>query len=171
MTAPDQCCINARKPLPGRRPHMTQSGLRPALHVLVVISIKGAGVARHLLLGRLPHARSSPNGCAASACSFVRGRSGISGRVAAFHQGLQQSGRSIGRNVWIDTRWATNADDLRKHAAELAALASDVILAFGSSTVGALLQATRTVPIIFPVAADPDSLSRPGGNATGFMNF
>ena len=75
-------------------------------------------------------------------------------------------------------RWAAgNADEIRKHAAELAALAPDVILASGSATVGPLLQATRTVPIVFPIVADPvgagfvDSLARPGGNATGFMLF
>ena len=78
----------------------------------------------------------------------------------------------------IDTRWATaNAAEIRRHAAELVALAPDVILAHGASTVGPLLQATRTVPIVFPFASDPvaagfvDSLSRPGGNATGFMNY
>ena len=99
-------------------------------------------------------------------------------RVGAFLQGLQQSGWSIGRNVRIDTRWATaNVADIRRHAAELAALAPDVILAHGTSTVGPLLQATRTVPIVFPVASDPvgagfvDSLARPGGNATGFMEL
>ena len=99
-------------------------------------------------------------------------------RVAAFLQGLQQLGWTIGRNVRIDTRWATaNAADIRRHAAELVALAPDVILAHGASTVGPLLQATRTVPIVFPVVADPvgagfvDSLARPGGNATGFMTF
>src|SRR6266516_1863104 len=98
-------------------------------------------------------------------------------RVGAFLQGLQQSGWSIGRNVRIDTRWATaNAADIRRHAAELAALAPDVILAHGTSTVGPLLQATRTVPVVFPVISDPvaagfiDSLARPGGNATGFMS-
>jgi putative tryptophan/tyrosine transport system substrate-binding protein len=98
-------------------------------------------------------------------------------RVGAFLQGLQQLGWSIGRNVRIDARWATtNAGDIRRHAAELAALAPDVILAHGSSTVGPLLQATRTVPIVFPVLADPvgagfvDSLARPGGNVTGFMS-
>jgi putative tryptophan/tyrosine transport system substrate-binding protein len=70
-----------------------------------------------------------------------------------------------------------NATETRRHAAELAALAPDVILAHGSSTVGPLLQATRTVPIVFPVIADPvgagfvDSLARPGGNATGFMEL
>ena len=98
--------------------------------------------------------------------------------VGAFLQGLAQSGWTIGRNVRIDTRWAAgNADDIRRHAAELVALAPDVILAHGASTVGPLLQATRTVPIVFPVVGDPvgagfvDSLARPGGNATGFMSF
>ena len=99
-------------------------------------------------------------------------------RVGAFLQALALLGWTIGRNVRIDTRWATtNAAHIRKHAAELAALAPDVILAHGSSTVGPLLQATRTVPIVFPVVPDPvgagfvDSLARPGGNATGFMTY
>ena len=75
-------------------------------------------------------------------------------RIGAFLQGLAQLGWTIGRNVRIDTRWATaNAADIRRHAAELAALAPDVILAHGSSTVGPLLQATRTVPIVFPISA------------------
>jgi len=97
--------------------------------------------------------------------------------VGAFLQGLQSLGWSIGRNVRIDTRWATDAGEIRRHAAELAALAPDVILAHGASTVGALLQATRTVPIVFPVVSDPvaagyvDSMARPGGNATGFTSF
>ena len=97
-------------------------------------------------------------------------------RIGAFLQGLQQSDWTIGRNVRIDIRWATtNAAEIRRHAAELAALAPDVILAHGGSTVRPLLQATRTVPIVFPIAGDPvaagfvDSLARPGGNATGFM--
>jgi putative ABC transport system substrate-binding protein len=78
--------------------------------------------------------------------------------------------------VRIETRWAgTDANGIRNHAAELAALAPDVILAQGSSTVAPLLQATRTVAIVFPVVGDPvgsgfvQSLARPGGNATGFM--
>src|SRR5215472_11140771 len=97
--------------------------------------------------------------------------------VGAFLQALAQSGWTIGHNVRIDTRWATNSDDIRKHAGELIALAPDVVLAFGTSTVGPLLQITRTVPIVFPVAADPvgagfvNSLARPGGNATGFTSF
>jgi putative ABC transport system substrate-binding protein len=98
-------------------------------------------------------------------------------RLGAFHQGLALLGWTIGRNVRIDTRWAANAADIRRHAAELAALAPDVILAHGASTVGPLLQATRTVPIVFPVVIDPvgagfvASLARPGGNATGFTIY
>ncbi|HEY4836309.1 MAG TPA: ABC transporter substrate-binding protein [Bradyrhizobium sp.] len=100
-------------------------------------------------------------------------------RIAAFAQGLAQLGWADGRNVRIDTRWATtNADDIRRHAAELAALAPDVILAAsGTATVAPLLQATRTVPIVFVLAIDPvgagfvASLARPGGNATGFTIF
>jgi putative tryptophan/tyrosine transport system substrate-binding protein len=96
--------------------------------------------------------------------------------VGAFLQALALLGWTIGRNVRIDTRWTgANAAEIRRQAAELAALAPDVILAHGASTVGPLLQATRTVPIVFPVVSDPvaagfvDSLARPGGNATGFM--
>jgi ABC-type uncharacterized transport system substrate-binding protein len=96
--------------------------------------------------------------------------------VAAFHQWLALLGWTIGRNVRIDTRWTRgNAADTRRHAAELVALAPDVIVAHGGATVGAMLQATRRIPIVFPVVSDPvaaglvDSLARPGGNATGFM--
>jgi putative ABC transport system substrate-binding protein len=99
-------------------------------------------------------------------------------RVGAFLQALALLGWTIGRNMRIDTRWATpNAADIRRQAAELVALAPDVILAQGGTTVGPLLQATRTVPIVFPAIGDPvgagyvDSLARPGGNATGFMSF
>jgi putative ABC transport system substrate-binding protein len=99
-------------------------------------------------------------------------------RLVAFYQELALLGWSIGRNVRIDTHWATaNAAEIRKHAEELATLAPDVILATGDSTVPPLLQATRTVPIVFPLAGDPvgagfvDSLARPGGNATGFMLY
>ena len=97
-------------------------------------------------------------------------------RIAAFHQELALLGWIIGRNVRIDARWATtNPAEIRRHATELAALAPDVILATGDSTMPPLLEATRTVPIVFPVVSDPvgagyvDSLARPGGNATGFM--
>ena len=97
-------------------------------------------------------------------------------RVGAFQQALALLGWTIGRNVRIDTRWGTtSAAELRRQAAELAALAPDVLLAGGASTLGPLLQATRTVPIVFTLGVDPvgagvvDSLARPGGNATGFM--
>jgi putative ABC transport system substrate-binding protein len=98
--------------------------------------------------------------------------------VGAFLQELAKSGWSIGHNVRIDIRWATdNSDAVRRHAAELAALAPDVVLVPGASTLGPLLQVNRTVPIVFTIVADPvgagfiDSLARPGGNATGFTSF
>jgi ABC-type uncharacterized transport system substrate-binding protein len=98
--------------------------------------------------------------------------------AGAFVQALTESGWSVDRNVSIDTRWTTaNADAIRRHAAELVALAPDFILAPGASTVGPLLQVTRTVPIVFAIVADPvgagfvDNLARPGGNATGFMSY
>jgi putative tryptophan/tyrosine transport system substrate-binding protein len=100
-------------------------------------------------------------------------------RIAAFAQRLAQLGWADGRNVRIDTRWATtNSDDIRRHAIELAALAPDVILAAtGTATLAPLLQATRTVPIVFALVIDPvgsgfvASLAQPGGNATGFTLF
>jgi putative ABC transport system substrate-binding protein len=97
--------------------------------------------------------------------------------VGSFLQALALAGWSIGRNLRIDSRWATTNADIGRHAAELAALAPDVILAHGAQTVGPLLQATRAVPIVFPTVIDPigagfiGSLARPGGNATGFMGF
>ena len=99
-------------------------------------------------------------------------------RSAAFVQGLQQLGWTDGRNIRIDYRWgAGDADNMRKYAAELVALAPDVILASGTASVAPLLQATRTVPIVFVQVTDPvgagfvDSLAHPGGNATGFLLF
>jgi putative ABC transport system substrate-binding protein len=99
-------------------------------------------------------------------------------RNAAFLQGLQQLGWTVGRNVRIDYRWsAGNADDTRRYATELVALAPDVILATGVSAVGPLQQVTRAVPIVFAAVPDPvgagivDSLARPGGNVTGFSTF
>jgi ABC-type uncharacterized transport system substrate-binding protein len=99
-------------------------------------------------------------------------------RRAAFLQGLQQFGWTEGHNVRIDYRWAAaGADRFRSYAAELVALAPDVIVATGAPGTGPLLQATRTVPIVFVNVADPvgagyvDSLARPGGNATGFITF
>ena len=99
-------------------------------------------------------------------------------RIAAFKQSLQELGWIEGGNVRIETRWAGGDDGLvRKHAAELAALAPDVILTSGSVTVRPVQQATGTVPIVFVQVVDPvgsgyvDSLSRPGGNTTGFTLF
>ena len=99
-------------------------------------------------------------------------------RNAAFVQGLAQFGWTDGGNVRSETRWAAgDAERIRRIVAELVTLAPDVIVATGSPTVGPLLQATRTVPIVFVYVADPvgagfvDSLARPGGNATGFTNF
>jgi putative ABC transport system substrate-binding protein len=98
--------------------------------------------------------------------------------VGAFLQGLAQLGWITGRNIRIETRWTKfDAENARQYASELVALQPDVILATGTSTVGPLLRLTRTVPIVFPLAADPvaaglvESLARPGGNATGFMSF
>jgi len=99
-------------------------------------------------------------------------------RHAAFEQTLQALGWTKDRNVRIDYRWATgDAGRIRKYAAELLALKPDVILTSGSVTVAPLLQATRTVPIVFVQVVDPvggglvESLARPGGNATGFTQF
>jgi putative ABC transport system substrate-binding protein len=99
-------------------------------------------------------------------------------RSAAFLQELQQLGWTDGRNIRIDYRWgAGDPENIRKYAAELVALAPDVILASGTATVGPLLQATRSVPIVFAQVTDPvgagfiDSLAHPGGNATGFLLF
>jgi putative ABC transport system substrate-binding protein len=98
-------------------------------------------------------------------------------RIAAFAQGLQELGWSVGGNIRIDYRWSTSDTDRRKNAAELVALAPDLILATSGAILGALQQASRTVPIVFVNVIDPvgggwvESLARPGGNATGFTAF
>jgi len=99
-------------------------------------------------------------------------------RITAFVQGLQERGWTDGRNVRIDYRFGLgDADRLRRYAAELVALAPDVVLAGGGTAVAALQQATRTLPIVFANVNDPvgggfvASLARPGGNATGFMSY
>jgi ABC-type uncharacterized transport system substrate-binding protein len=99
-------------------------------------------------------------------------------RLAAFNKVLEELGWTDGRNVRIDIRWAAgNTADARKYAVELVALAPDVIFVNGGAALESLLQATRSVPIVFAVVADPvgsgfvDRLSRPGGNATGFLMF
>jgi len=99
-------------------------------------------------------------------------------RVAAFLQGLQETGWAVGRNAQIDIRWGMgDAERSRKNATELVALAPDVVFATTFPTVAALQQATRAVPIVFAGVIDPvgaglvASLSRPGGNTTGFAGF
>jgi putative ABC transport system substrate-binding protein len=96
-------------------------------------------------------------------------------RLAALLQGLQEAGWAVGRNVRIDLRWGGgDADSFRKQAAELVALAPDVLFASGIPAAAPLAQATRTVPIVFAQVVDPvgsglvASLARPGGNVTGF---
>ena len=150
---------------------------------------QGAGMRRREFIGLVGGAAAWPVVARAQKDDRVR-RIGVlfasaaddvefQARNAGFLQGLQQLGWIDGRNVRIDTRWATtNPDDIRRHAAELAALAPDVILAAtGTATVAPLLQATRAVPIVFAVVIDPvgagfvASLARPGGNATGFTIF
>jgi putative tryptophan/tyrosine transport system substrate-binding protein len=98
--------------------------------------------------------------------------------VTAFLQALQQLGWSEGHNLRIDYRWGRgNAANTRKYAQELVALVPDVLMVSGASSLTPLLQATRTLPIVFTSVADPvgagfvESLSRPGGNATGFIQF
>jgi putative ABC transport system substrate-binding protein len=99
-------------------------------------------------------------------------------RVAAFKQGLQQLGWEEGRNVRIDTRWGEDeVERERKYAAELVALAPDVILSSGTLSATALQHAGATIPVVFVLVVDPvgvglvDNLARPGGNVTGFMTY
>jgi putative ABC transport system substrate-binding protein len=98
-------------------------------------------------------------------------------RARTFLQALQQLGWTIGQNLQIESRWATTNDEIRRHAAELAALAPDAILTASSPALAALQQATRSVPIVFVTVIDPvgsgfvESLARPGGNTTGFLLF
>ncbi len=139
-------------------------------------------------LAVLPARFQRNSGLAPGPLATPRGRIGVlmaaaddpigQARLAAFQNGLQQFGWIADRNVRIDTRWtAGDPDRHRKYAAELVALAPDVILASGGSTVGPLRQATRSVPIVFTETADPvgagfvESLARPGGNITGFLSF
>ena len=98
--------------------------------------------------------------------------------VAAFQQGMQEFGWSVGRNLRVDLRWGgDDADRTRRYAAELAALSPDVMLAAGGPVVSAMQRASRTVPIVFAQSIDPvgagvvASLARPGGNVTGFTQF
>jgi putative tryptophan/tyrosine transport system substrate-binding protein len=129
-----------------------------------------------------PHlARAQPNGQIrriAALMPFTATDAQAQARNAAFLQGLQQLGWTVGRNIQIDYRWsAGNVDDTRKYASELVALAPEIIFAPGTTAVGPLLQVTRSIPVVFAIVADPvgsgfvNSLSRPGRNATGFMTY
>jgi putative ABC transport system substrate-binding protein len=109
---------------------------------------------------------------------FVAGDPEAQIRSTVLAQTLQQLGWTVGRNVQIDYRFAGGeADRVRQYAAELVALAPDVIVTVGSITVAPMQQATRTIPIVFTGLTDPvgagivQTLARPGGNATGFINF
>jgi putative ABC transport system substrate-binding protein len=99
-------------------------------------------------------------------------------RLTAFAQALQQLGWTVGQNVRVDYRWGPgNAETMRKYATELVTLSPDVVLAYSSAAVPPLLEASRSVPIVFAGVADPvaagfvESLARPGGNATGFTVY
>ena len=138
------------------------------------ITLLGGAAAAWPLAARA----QQPSGCGASACSWPSPRTIRKRRPASRRscRGCSNWAGPTAATCGSTIRWAAaNADGIRKYAAELAALAPDVILATGSSIVAPLLQATRTVPIVFAIVADPvgagfvDSLARPGGNATGFM--
>jgi ABC-type uncharacterized transport system substrate-binding protein len=145
-----------------RREFITVLGGSAAAWPIVALAQKGERMRR---IGVLPGAgdRDDPR---------------LRPNISAFVQTLQQLGWTDGRNVKIDYRWpAGDADKARKYAAELVALAPDVILTVSSVTLAPLLQTTRTVPIVFTGVVDPvgsgfvTSLSQPGGNVTGFMLF
>jgi len=108
----------------------------------------------------------------------ARDMPGAEAEDKAFLEAFEQLGWTNGRNVQIEERWGGGDEaTIRKHAAELVALAPDVILAGGGTAIEVMLKATRTIPIVFALAPDPvgsgfvERLSRPGGNATGFMQF
>jgi putative tryptophan/tyrosine transport system substrate-binding protein len=110
--------------------------------------------------------------------SFAESDPEAQARVAAFREGLQKLGWTEGRNIRIDTRWATaNVESIQRFAKELLALQPELVLSATTPTTAALLQQTRTVPIIFAVVSDPvgsgfvASYARPDGNVTGFTNF
>jgi len=110
--------------------------------------------------------------------NYTSGDTGTKADLSAFLQALEQLGWTDGRNVRIEVRSAAGVEsEIRKYAVELVALAPDAIFATGTASMGPLLQATRTVPIVFVSVTDPvgagyvDSMARPGGNVTGFVPF
>jgi putative ABC transport system substrate-binding protein len=139
------------------------------------ITLLGGAAAWPLAAGAQPRERLRRIGVL---INFAAEDPAAQSRLTAFLQELAQLGWTEGRNVRIDIRWAAgDAERTRKHAAELVALAPDLILTAGSPTTGPVLQATRSVPVVFVQVADPvgggfvENLARPGGNATGFANF
>ena len=144
--------------------------------ILRMLAAKGVGLLLCAPTGRAAKRMTEATGFEAK--TFTANDPEVQTRIATFQEALQQLGWMDGRNLRIDIRWAAgDPDRIRRYAAELVALAPDVILASGSAAVGALLQATRAVPIIFVLVPDPvgagyvASLAQPGGNATGFTPF
>ena len=126
----------------------------------------------------LAGARKNASGASAYSRTPVADDAEMQSRIAAFVQGLQEVGWTVGRNLQIDYRWSNgNAERLRAHAAELVALQPDVVLATSGVSIMPLLEASGSVPIVFAQTIDPvglgvvESLSRPGGNITGFTQF
>jgi putative ABC transport system substrate-binding protein len=167
---------------------LASSSIKAPVQVDTVLSRQtGTNMRRRQVIGLLGGAVAWPLAARAQQSDRVR-RIGVlltlpaddtegRARLAAFKQGLEQLGWSEGRNLQIDTRWAT-ADNVHRQAADLATVAPDGLVgAGGIITAAALLQATRTVPIVFVIAIDPvgaglvASLARPGGNATGFTIY
>jgi putative ABC transport system substrate-binding protein len=144
----------------------------------LITLLGGAALASPLLWSRCAHAQSERMRRVGVLMNLAAEDSEGQVRNAAFLQGLEQLGWTVGRNVRIDLRWAAgDADRTRRYVAELVALAPEVILANGGTILGPMLQATRTIPIVFVQVSDPvgagyvASLARPGGNATGFTVF
>jgi putative tryptophan/tyrosine transport system substrate-binding protein len=142
------------------------------------IAFVGTTAVAWPLMARAQQSKAKPMRRVAMLMPYSANDPQVQERNAAFLQGLQQLGWTVGENVQIDYRWsAGREDDTRKYAAELVALAPDVILVSGSAAIDPLRRATRTVPIVFVLVPDPvgagfvDSLARPGGNVTGFTQY
>jgi putative tryptophan/tyrosine transport system substrate-binding protein len=142
------------------------------------IAFVGSTAVAWPLMARAQQSKAKPMRRVAMLMPYSANDPQVQERNAAFLQGLQQLGWTVGENVQIDYRWsAGREDDTRKYAAELVALAPDVILVSGSAAIDPLRRATRTVPIVFVLVPDPvgagfvDSLARPGGNVTGFTQY
>jgi putative ABC transport system substrate-binding protein len=143
------------------------------------ITLLGGAAATHSIIWPLAaRAQQEPGVRRLGALTGIADETAMHARYAVFRHVLAQLGWIEDRNLRIDYRWGGgSADDIRKNAMELAALAPEVILVSGGASMTILLQATRTVPLVFVLVPDPvgagivESLSRPGGNATGFMQF